>query len=221
MIAYGGWQFPNGETHLIDWMKKAGKEVDGRMAYQWKKIEAALEQCRSFRTAVDVGGHIGLWSYYLAKRFEHVHAFEPVEAHLHCYLANMVNVENVDLYGCALGEEAGLVEIETAPTSSGDSRVAIHPKQDGGGPRIPLKTLDSFELVNVDFIKLDCEGFEYFALKGGEETIKRDMPTIIVEQKPGRGQRFGLTETQAVEYLTGLGYRTAAVMSGDYIMVPA
>jgi hypothetical protein len=126
---------------------------------------------------------------------------------------NLEGFQNVTLHAAALGEHEGSVRIETAPTSSGDSRV-------GGDGEIPLHTLDSYSLTDVDFIKLDCEGYEYFALKGGEQTIREWLPTIIVEQKPGRGQRFGLSELQAVEWLMSLGYSCVAKMSGDFVMVP-
>lgn len=72
----------------------------------------------------------------------------------------------------------------------------------------------------VDFIKLDCEGYEYFALRGGEATIRQWRPVIIVEQKPGRGSGFGLSDLAAVDWLRSLGYLLKAEMAGDYIMVP-
>lgn len=214
MIQHQGVFLPDGEVHLVDWMSKNGEMVDGRGSYQIKKLRTALSHCRSYRTAVDVGAHVGLWSIQLAKKFLNVHAFEPVAAHRECFEQNLADVRCVTLHPCALGEASGSVRIETAPTSSGDSRV-------GGDGDIPLRRLDDFNLVSVDFIKLDAEGYELFALRGGERTIVRDMPTIIVEQKPGRAQRFGLPETGAVDYLEGLGYTCAATMSGDYIMVPA
>lgn len=214
MILHQGIWLPDGETHLTKWMDKAGEIVDGKGTYQIKKLRAALARCRSFRTAVDVGAHCGMWSMQLAKRFNRVEAFEPVPEHRACFDRNLgVFVDRTAfLHACALGDHEGLVRIDTAPTSSGDSKV-------GGDGDIRLCTLDSFNLRDVDFIKLDCEGYEYFALKGGEETIKRDRPTIIVEQKPGRGQQFGLTETAAVDWLESLGYVRSEVMSGDYIMV--
>lgn len=219
MIRYQGIWLPDGETHLTKWMDKAGEIVDGKGTYQIKKLRAALARCRSFRTAVDVGAHCGMWSMQLVKRFQTVHSFEPVAAHRDCFLRNVIEPDLIELgnpravlHDCALGDHEGLVRIDTAPTSSGDSKV-------GGAGDIPLRRMDSFGLKFVDFIKLDCEGYEYFALKGGEETIKRDRPTIIVEQKPGRGQQFGLTETAAVDWLESLGYIRSEVMSGDYIMV--
>lgn len=235
MKQHQGVWLPDHEQHLLGWMTSSGELVDGRGTYQIKKLRAALERCRSFRTAVDVGAHVGMWTMQLAKRFAAVHSFEPVAEHRACFAANLSHdhdsllgamgigadigfvgregASRVTLHPCALGDHAGNVRMETAPTSSGDTRI-------GGDGDIPLRTLDSFDLRDVDFIKLDCEGYELFALKGGEQTISRDLPTIIVEQKPGHAQHFGLGETEAVKWLQSLGYECAQKMSGDFVMVP-
>lgn len=199
-------------------MDKAGEVVDGRGSYQIAKLRKALSYCKSFRNAVDVGAHVGMWTMQMAKRFDHVYSFEPVAAHRECFAKN-VTEPNVTLEACALGERYGMVGIVSAPTSSGDSHVAVGNGRDDGD--IQLVPLDHFALMDVDFIKLDCEGYELFALRGGEATILRDKPVIIVEQKPGKAQKFGLPETGAVTYLQSLGYRQAECLSGDYIMVPA
>jgi FkbM family methyltransferase len=212
MLEHQGIFLPDGEKHLVEWMNKAGELIDGKGSYQIKKLRAALKYCKLFRTAIDVGAHCGLWSMQLAKRFDIVHAFEPVEAHAQCLLKNCTG--GVALHRCALGESTRFVSIHSTPTSSGDSWV------DGVGD-IPMQILDGFDFENVDFIKLDCEGGELPALRGGEKMILRDMPVIIVEQKPGKAQKFGLPETGAVEYLKTLGYRQAECLSGDYIMVKA
>jgi FkbM family methyltransferase len=208
------WYFPDGEGHLQAWMgnPKVRMMLNGRPAYQGQKQTAALSACRSFRTAVDVGGHIGLWSFNLAERFKHVHAFEPVSAHRECFKRN-VTAENVTLHACALGEREGSVSIRTEPTSSGDSRV------DGDGD-IPMVTLDSLDLKDVDFVKVDCEGYELHVLRGAEATLARWRPVIIVEQKPGHGAHFGLGDKDALPFLETLGYRTVREMSGDFLLVP-
>jgi FkbM family methyltransferase len=172
-----------------------------------------------WRTAIDVGAHCGLWSMHLAKRFVILHAFEPVAAHRACWEANMAVEKEAGrirgeavLHACALGEQKGFVRIETAPTSSGDSWV------DGAGD-IPLERLDDLlALDTVDFIKLDCEGYELFALRGGEALLKRCRPCVIVEQKPGRAEKFGLPRTGAVDYLQGLGAKLRREMSGDFVL---
>ena len=209
MKQIGGVWLPAHETHLVAWMQQRNEVVDGKLTYQYHKLQAALRYVKHWRTAVDVGAHCGLWSMHLAKRFDQVHAFEPVEAHRKCFIKNVSRL--VELWPLALGEVAGTCAIHTSPTSSGDSWV------DGDGD-IPLQRLDGFDLQAVDFIKLDCEGYELFALKGGEETLRRCRPCVIVEQKPGRAQKFGLKETEAVDYLLGLGAKLRKVMSGDYIL---
>lgn len=212
MIEFGGWMFPDGESHLQEWMRTRNERVDGRLTYQHHKLRAATSYCTQFRNAVDVGGHVGLWSRYLAKRFAHVYAFEPMATHRECFALN-VDAFNVTLHPVALGECASSVAMHTNPTSSGDTWV------DGDGD-IPMRALDSFDLDDVDFVKLDCEGFELFALRGGEQTLKRCRPVVIVEQKPGRASKFGLAETEAVTYLQGLGYKLQQQLSGDYILTP-
>ena len=213
MLKHQGIYLPDGETHLTDWMTQAGELVDGKGTYQIKKLRAAVALCKQFRTAIDIGGHCGLWSMQLAKQFKHVHAFEPVSAHRECFVKNLENVANVTLHACALGKAAGSISIRTAPTSSGDSWVS-------GTGNIPMKRLDSFGIFNADLIKLDVEGGELFALQGGEETLLKNKPVVIVEQKPGHAsQHFGIADTAAVDYLRDLGYRLVKEMSGDFIMV--
>jgi len=210
MFQAEGWWFPDGETHLIEWLQKNRYVLNGRNAYQAKKQVAAMHLCKSFGTAVDVGGHIGLWSYNLAHRFGVVHAFEPVAAHRECFARN-VDLPNVSLHPFALGQIEAAVAMHTAPTSSGDSWV----KGDGD---IPMRRLDDLHIPDVDFIKIDVEGYELYALRGAEETLKRCHPVICVEQKPGKAQQFGLPETGAVSYLEGLGAKLRLTMSGDFFL---
>ena len=215
------WWFPDHEQHLPQWMAtpKARMIINGRPAYQGKKQLAALAAVGLLgrgapRTAVDVGGHIGLWSYNLAPAFQQVLAFEPVAEHRACFEKN-VTAPNVGLFAFALGATEGSVSIHTAPTSSGDSWVK-------GAGDIPMRTLDSFPIEGVDFIKIDCEGYEENVLRGAVETIKRDRPVIIVEQKRDMAtSRFGLEPLGAVHFLLKLGYRQQQELSGDYLMVPA
>lgn len=202
----GIW-LPDHEEHLQQY---AAKGPHGRWTYQAHKLLEALKLLKGTRNAVDVGGHCGLWSKELVKMFDHVHAFEPVAEHRECFTLN-VKKDNYTLHACALGDKDGSVKIHTSQGSSGDSWV------DGEGD-IPMKRLDDFGLVDVDFIKLDCEGYELFALRGGEEMLKKCRPAVIVEQKPGRAKKFRLKDTQAVDYLKSLGAKLRKEISGDFIL---
>jgi FkbM family methyltransferase len=220
-----GWWFPAFEKHLPEWMAnpKARMIINGRPAYQGKKqlamiAEAGRIKGLHLRRVVDVGAHIGLWSFNLAPACQVVEAFEPVDLHRACFELNVLqglqDVTRVNLHACALGVEEGRVSIRTGPSSSGDSWV------DGAGV-IPMHTLDSFEFPDVDVIKIDCEGYEENVLRGGIETIRRCRPVIMVEQKRDMASsRFGLATLGAVQLLQEIGYTVAAELSSDYLMRP-
>lgn len=214
-VRFDQWILPAGEKHLQQWMLKVDARVDGRLTYQYHKYQAAMGLCTHHGTAVDVGSHVGLISYWMARDFDHVEAFEPVAHHRDCFRTNVLEKrDNVVLHACALGDRRGSVSIRTEPTSSGDSRI------DGAGD-IPLERLDSFGLTDTALLKIDCEGTELFVLRGAEELLARQKPVVLVEQKPGHAVKYGLGDRDAIPYLQSLGYTLAKEISGDFIMVPA
>lgn len=213
MIRFDHWHLPDGEQHLQAWMAQKNTRVDGRLTYQYAKYEAALRFCTKRRVAVDVGAHCGLWSFWMARDFETLHAFEPKPEHVECWQANMSGRTNATIYNVALGSEEREVGLETGPSSSGDTGVVL----DGVG--VPMRTLDSYDLWAVDLIKVDCEGFEVFVLEGATEMLLRCRPTVIVEQKPGHGQRFDRGELDAVALLESMGARRVWDYSGDYVLI--
>lgn len=198
----GIW-LPDHEEHLLLFATHDG------WSYQKHKLDEALKHVKKRSLAIDIGGHCGLWSKHLVELFDQVVAFEPVEAHRECYVKN-VQADNYTLHPVGLGNREFRASMHTTHGSSGDSYLQK-------GDDFDVKTLDSFNL-SPDFIKIDTEGFEFFILQGGENTVKTHKPTIIVEQKPGKGSTFGLKDTQAVDLLVSWGYKVQKAISGDYIL---
>ena len=224
------WWWPDGEAHMIEWIadRKNRMILNNRPSYQGKKQVAALIECPMDRrrTMIDAGAHIGLWSYNFAHWFEKIEAFEPVWAHRDCFVRNLIEEdyavsadstitlgEKITLHPFALGDREGMVHIRVNPTSTGDSWVK-------GKGDIPMRTIDSFALTEVDLIKVDAEGYEEFILKGATETIKQWKPVICVEQKRRMPEKFGLKPQGALVFLTKIGYKLKFEIGGDFIMVP-
>ena len=69
-----------------------------------------------------------------------------------------------------------------------------------------VKTLDSFNLQNVDFIKIDAEGYEPLIAKGALETIQRCRPIILYERKD-HPARYGFERESIRSVLMDIGYR--------------
>lgn len=216
VMQWGGWQFPAGERHLPEWMKSISDIRDGRYTYQASKFDLAMSHCRRHRRAVDIGANIGLWSWLIAKRFAELDAFEPVPLYADCWRKN---VGKGTLHPVALGEEAGEASmIAMTPGSCGDTTIAVGQPGNIVAPVVEVRTLDSYGFADVDFVKVDAEGFELYIMRGAAQTLTRCRPTVIVEQKPGHGKKFGLGDTEAIDYLRGLGMVVQAVISGDFVL---
>ena len=248
MFQHQGIWLPDGEKHFPLWMSQNGEIVDGKGTYQIKKWRACIPHIKQWRTSVDVGAHVGLWSMQMAKHFRMVHAFEPVMEFRQCWSRNMgysrtfmCDVEageTIDpcvtdgaiLYGVALGAQPGFVDmvipsLEEGIDSGGthvrpfDNNVLRNAWTERHRPSAEMRALDSFRFENVDFVKIDCEGYEHHVIAGARETLLRFKPCVIVEQKQHiMGKNFGIAGTPAVDLLIKMGAKQRAVIAGDHIL---
>ena len=198
----GGLWLPDDETDKV--MIGAG------VHYQASKLRAALPYVKQARTAIDIGAHCGLWTNQLGNYFARVECFEPLPRHIECWKRNIVK-QTCRLHEVALGKESGMCGMEIFDGLSGRS----HVKGEGS---FPMYRLDDYGFEDVDFIKIDVEGYEYFVLQGAEKTLLKWKPVMVVEQKPHIGGNYGLTDTQAVDYLKSLGAVVREEIVGDFVM---
>lgn len=219
-----GISLPLGDTHFADHLKK-GPLFKDKGTYQFAKIERALAVVPPSKrcVALDVGGHIGLWSRVLAAHFQRVVALEPLPAlHPH-FRFNTADCPNVQLIECAASDRDDEIEIVTVAENSGNGHV-VTPEMHPWGPgvlvhRTQSVRLDALNIHDVGLIKIDVEGFEYEVVTGAFKTIHRDHPVMVVEQKPGNAERYGRMRTDAVRLLESWGYRVVWEKSGDFCLV--
>jgi len=77
--------------------------------------------------------------------------------------------------------------------------------------------LDSLDFPEIDYIKIDCEGFENKILSGAEITIKKYRPIIVIEDK--KHKDVGHTDTaSALDTLLGWGARVLQTVNNDHIL---
>lgn len=146
-----------------------------RPIWQLNKMQRALSFLTVRRQFIDVGAHVGFWSFYMAEFFDYVHAFEPIPLHYDLLQQNMPRYSNWTATNIALGDVNQTMRMKV-PERTG--RACIDP--DGEIP-VDVVPLDSFNYQNVDLIKIDVEGFEQRVLFGGEKTIKTNRPVIVIE----------------------------------------
>lgn len=207
-------------------MNASAWDDDYLPVHQKKQQTEALKHVKNFRVAFDLGAHVGYWSMRLSKKFEKVYAFEQVPTNFECLAKNSGG--NVIIHNYALGNEYKSVHVGGNEWSSVKARVGGDSGDKGfkqcACGRIPMVPLDHFkydnELEHIDFMKIDCEDYDYYVILGGEKTIKKHKPVIIVEQVKGRNGWYGLEPMAAYNLLKDWDYKEVAnIDNHDYVMV--
>jgi len=160
---------------------------------------------KTTRTAIDIGCRRGDMARYMCEDFQRVVGFDfrAKPAHIRKLRALPSNFEFNHI---GLGEDSYVTH--TDPKSGiiqGEGEFAVE-----------ITTLDSYEFDNVDFIKIDVEGYEPKVLAGAEKTIKKHWPVMCVE--------INTDDNNSQEILESWGYKLIAVddLQGyDHIFVRA
>lgn len=187
----------------------------------WDKV---LKETKR-KVALDIGANTGGYAAQMLDAGFEVWAIEPVEDVRLKLMANLLPNPKLHIAGCGISDK-----IETIPNVSVQSCWTLVPDGNGldraleytGKPTFTLycTTIDQFcewhGGIAPGFIKLDVDGYEFKALRGGVRTIQAYRPPILCEfncyinklgQSPEEFVRF-ITET--------LNYRVES-MDGEVV----
>ena len=159
---------------------------------QQAQRDAALQYIKQWRVCLDIGSNIGQWTRPLSKKFESVVCFEPNPNFRECFEKN-IQEKNVLLWPYGLSDKEHKAKQDFNST-------VLH-EEDGD---IDCRTLDSFGLTNVDFVKIDVDGFEIPLLNGARQTLSKNDPVINIEMK--RDKRTDIV-VKCESILKDLGYK--------------
>jgi len=214
MYTKHGWWFPDEDTHFCEMLDK-NIAKGNQPVYQEPVRKRSLIFVNNRKVALDIGANIGLWSRDLCNTFETVIAFEPVAQFRDCLKKN-VHHAALQIESCALGETDTTIEMVITEGNTGHSHVD---QNTVGSGSIPMRRLDSMNLQDVGYIKIDCEGYELPIVRGAEETIKRCRPVMVVEQKLHEDTGKTLeTQFDAAELIKSWGARELARVRHDVIL---
>jgi FkbM family methyltransferase len=195
----------------------------------------------------DCGAHAGQYTKLFARAAARgrVYAFEP-GSYARAILRSVVTLRrlaNVSVMPLALGAACG-VETLSVPVKAGGSfgfGLSHLGRPMERWPAVAqelvgLTTLDTIaaalDLERLDFVKADIEGWELALLRGGEETLRRFRPVLLIELLSQHLARAEHSVDDAFAFLTGLGYAAfdlgpggelvplAAPRSGEFWFVP-
>lgn len=134
---------------------------------------------------LDVGAHIGYYALYMSPLVGRVFAFEPDPRNQAALTINASTGGNVTIVPKAVAETSGKRRLDVSQ-NSGISHLA----EDDAVTAIDIDTvtIDSYVAsvpeANVTLIKIDIEGHDLNAVKGGLDTIRAHQPLILAEFAP-------------------------------------
>jgi FkbM family methyltransferase len=194
-----------------------------RIAYEAATGEpelAVLDQIvRRGGTAVDVGVNQGFFAFALSARADRVVCFEPNPDY--AAFARWMLRGRAEVHALALADRPGR-EIFYVPHSddglvlhlAGSLKRAHHQFRTIESYEVEVRTLDSFRLTGVTFIKVDVEGSERDVLEGARATIARERPLLLLELLSGTHDDPGAL---TAEICQSFGYDAVIVQHGEKI----
>jgi FkbM family methyltransferase len=146
------------------------------------------------RVAIDIGANQGFYSFALARRFERVLAFEPNPSIVTDL--ERCSVGRIELHRVALSAEAGSRELYVPQVGGVEQhgwasfdRFNLPGVTETSPLEVPVRSLDSYRLEAVDFIKIDVEGHEPEVLSGAMDTLRRNQPVVLAEVRASNFER--------------------------------
>jgi FkbM family methyltransferase len=133
---------------------------------------------------LDIGAYIGdsglIFLKYSPSR---IYAYEPVKYNYEL-LQQTIEKNNAPLIipvNKGIGDKKDFLSIHINKSESSINSQLQLPNSMNSIEQIEVTTIDEeCKDMEVGLIKMDIEGFEYYAIKGGIETIQRDKPVLII-----------------------------------------
>lgn len=159
--------------------------------YEKENFRFASSVIKKNDTILDIGAHIGLFSVHLSTLTGidgRVFAFEPAPF-TRKVLTRTVQLNragNISVEAFAVSDTIGSVVFNVMPDNVGISNSMV-PIDHTVPVEVPTTTIDRFRAergLKIDFLKIDVEGAEYFALLGARKTFLEDKPAALMGIHP-------------------------------------
>jgi FkbM family methyltransferase len=202
------------------WLWPAYDEATYGRQVEDRKLFGVLEPYLKGKSLmVQAGGNCGFAIERFVLEFDTVYTFEPDPLNFQCLCTNLPYSNVVKIQAC-LGDAHGMVSLNRGQNSRGQKEVgAVHVGQQTG--TTPVLKIDDFNFPFCDLIQLDVEGYEYNALLGGIETIKKHNPLLCLEWFARWSDRYHHTLDEVETLLGSLGYTFQSSYLSDRIYAHA
>jgi len=136
-------------------------------------------------TVLDIGANVGFYTRIisgLAGKDGYVHAFEPDPVNYRHLSDSVKNLKNVSINNAAVNNVPGELKLYTSNLLNVDHR--SYPVDDFGTTfTVKAETIDQYMAGRrVNFIKMDIQGAEFFALEGMKQTLDSNSDIMMLTE---------------------------------------
>lgn len=171
----------------------------------------------SFNLSLDIGANVGTYAIELQKNSRLLYCFEPLTRNIK-YLKLLLN-NNAKYFKFALGNTNEDNIIKIPYNKSDELEYALSSVKNNFfnyiTKKIKIKKLDffyqkSFLINNLDFVKIDVEGFELEVLQGMKKILKKTSPIFLIEIEERHNKKF----MNVFNFLSSRGYKIYITTNG-------
>lgn len=184
-----------------------------RGKYEEDTVRFFQENVKEGSVCYDIGGHVGYMSLILSKfsgKKGRVIVFEPRPINIR-YIEKHVavnGIRNIELFKIGLSDHIGETSFDVEH-GTGTGRIS-----EGGSLTISIDTLDNLinkEMLSPpDFIKMDIEGEELKAIKGGENLLRKYKPTLNIST------HGDIVHKDCIDLVKQIGYTDICEIEGGF-----
>ena len=207
-----------------------GRHIYKRGSYE-KHLSDYIARHRVFSegdVALDIGANIGWYSLLLNKlmpKKSSIIAFEPDPLNYELLTNNITlnRASNVTAVNCALSDKKEIKKLYQY-ASKNLGRHSLLDINEGDYVEVQAFVLDDYlkenniPLDKIKFIKIDIEGYEYFALRGAGEVLSK-VDCLISEFVPGHMEKGGVEPGLLVDLLTEKGLKSHIMEAGELVAI--
>ena len=215
----------------LNWTLESGKVCD---AVPWlDRIEPLISKQD---IVFDIGANMGITANWFANRSKHVYAFEPHPDNISTIKSQkeLRKIENLTLYDIALGEKESKMQLHIKGFHGHHSLGDVDNSPTIGKIDVNVSRLDDvFEelnITNINFMKIDVEGFEADVLNGATNLLSdKKVNYILFELQDTILNSIQRTSREVFEILFNFDYQiidlngnlmsnnNSSIPNGDYL----
>ena len=191
-----------------------------RQPFELDEVHWVTQLVHPAQIVLDVGANIGYYTLLLSRLVGasgKVHAFEPDPSNAAILQRNLADNQchNVMVHQVAVGNKDATIGLYRCADNAGMHRAYESVCCSSDAVEVRSVVLDQVmrNESRIDFIKMDIEGYEYFALEGMDRIIREYSPTILVEFSPFALAEAGVTATAFIQFFADRNYAISSIGS--------